>query len=310
MSRRTGLILIVLLVFGLQSAFAQYHLPEPVFHEDRVVPARDLLVERSDSLPRDVLYLWDYIPAHIHEPMIFLPLFTLASAASSDADAPEIPHNIRNNRYYLESIRLTKLAQNAYAEGDYDASNEYAAEAVRYAQLSDEYVEAQLKIKETNDTIAAARERLEWADSSGAAEENPAEYAEAQGFFAASIAARSAEEWDVAIEAANNVINILAYAEAPASTVEASTVEAPDGNALPATYTVRTWASSRDCLWNIAGRPWAYGDPFKWKLIYDANKSKMPETGNPDLIHPGMVLDIPSINDEARQGMWEADKTY
>jgi len=308
MSRKTGLILIVLLVFGLQSAFAQYHLPEPVFHEDRVVPAGELLLEQPDTLSMDVLYLWDYIPAHIQEPMIFLPLFTLASAASSDADAPEIPHNIRNNRYYLESIRLTKLAQNAYAEGDYDTSNEYAAEAVRYAQLSDEYVEEQLKIKETNDTIAAARERLDWADSTGAAETNPAEYAEAQGFFAASIAARSAEEWDVAIEAANNVINILAYAEAPDA--KASDGNTPDGNALPATYTVRTWALSRDCLWNIAGRPWAYGDPFKWKLIYDANKSKMPETGNPDLIHPGMVLDIPSIKGEARQGMWEADKTY
>ena len=300
MSRKTGLILIVLLVFGLQSAFAQYQLPEPVFREDRVIPAGDapLLLAQPESPPMDVLYLWDYIPAHIHEPVIFLPLFSLAAAASSDADAVEIPQNIRNNRYYLESIRLTKLAQNAYDEGDYDTSNEYAAEAVRYAQLSDEFVETQLKIKETNDAIAAARQRLEWASSSGIAGKYPAEYEEAQGFFTASIAARNDEEWDDAIEAANNVINILAY------------VESPGGKALPARYTVRTWASTKDCLWNIAGRSWAYGDPFKWKLIYDANKDKLPEANNPDLIEPGMVLDIPSIKGEARQGMWEAGKTY
>ena len=268
MSRKVCLMLIVLLVVGMQSAFAQFILPEPVFHYTA------------------------------YEPMVFLPIMTLAAAASSDAEGVEIPQNIRNNRYYLESIRLTKLAQNSYNEGDYDTSRDYASEAVRYAQLSDDFVELQLKIKETNDTIAIARQRMDWASSSGADKQYPAEYAEAQGFYQASLAARNAEQWDSAIEAANNVINILAY------------IEAPGGGALPSRYTVRSWAVSKDCLWNIAGRSWAYGDPFKWKLIYDANKDKMPEANNPDLIHPGMILDIPSIKGESRKGMWEAGKSY
>jgi hypothetical protein len=246
-----------------------------------------------------LFYLWDYIPANIHEPVIFVPLYSLAASASSDAEPVEIPHNIRNNRFYLESIRLTKMAQNAYDEGDYDSSRQYASEAVRYAQLSDEYVMQQLKIKETNDSIAVAKQRIDWAASSGAADSYPAEYAEAQGFYEASLTARRAEEWDTAIEAANNVINTLAFIEAP-----------PDSKTLPGRYTVRPWATAKDCLWNIAGRSWAYGDPFKWKLIYEANKDKMPDANNPDLIEPGMVLDIPSIKGEARQGMWEAGKSY
>jgi nucleoid-associated protein YgaU len=222
------------------------------------------------------------------------PLF-----AQYESSGQAVPSSIRNNQYYLESLRLAKLAQDTYEYGDYDASAEFAREAIRYARLSDEYVAFQLKKKEANDAIAAAKARLDWAASSGAANQYPAEYGEARGFYAESLSAWAAEEWDDAIAAAHKVVNLLAY------------IKVPDGAApLPAQYTVRLWTSDKDCLWNIAGRPWAYGDPFKWRVIYDANKTKLPESNNPDLIEPGMVLDIPSIKGETRQGMWDANKTY
>jgi hypothetical protein len=47
-----------------------------------------------------------------------------------------------------------------------------------------------------------------------------------------------------------------------------------------------------------------------WKVLYEANKSKMPDPDNPDLIEPGMVLDIPSIRGEFRRGMWDPGNTY
>ena len=230
----------------------------------------------------------------------------LISSAAGEADAAEtteeaaaeIPGNIRNNRYYLESIRLTKMAQNAYEEGDYDASNNYANEAIRYAQLSDDYVALQLKINEANAAIAAAAKRIQWAVSSGTAKIYSSEYNEANTYYLSSLAYRRIHDWDAAITAANNVINILAY------------IQAPDDSVLPAQYIVRTWIKDNDCLWNIAARPWVYGDPFKWKILYDANKAKMPQANNPDLIEPGMVLDIPSIKGEIRQGTWDSVKTY
>jgi hypothetical protein len=230
---------------------------------------------------------YDPLGPEFREP--FTASLMLAAAAEPDV---EIPHNIRNNQYYLESLRLSRLAQDSYNYGDYDASTGYAEEAIRYARLSDEYVALQLKIKETNDAIASAKQRLDWALSSGASKQYPAEYGDAQDYYNASLSFRSAEEWDDAIISANKVVELLAYIQAP-------------GGALPAQYTVRTWESFRDCLWNIAGRSWAYGDPFKWKVIYDANKAKLPQPDNPDLIEPGMVLDIPSIKGEARQGMWQ-----
>jgi hypothetical protein len=234
-----------------------------------------------------------------------LPVAVLATAASSDA---AVPTSVRNNKYFLESLRLTNLAQQAFEEGDYDASTLYSEEAVRYAQLSDEYVILQLKIKETDDAIAAARSRLDWASSAAvnAQTRYPNEYNRAQTAYGEAQSSRNAERWDDAIAAAGRVIDALVYLTA----APPSQPPAPAATPLPAQYTVRPWNISKDCLWNISGRPWVYGDPTKWRVLYNANKAKMPQPDNPDLIHPNMILDIPSIKGETRSGMWDASKNY
>ena len=79
---------------------------------------------------------------------------------------------------------------------------------------------------------------------------------------------------------------------------------------LPSQYTVRLWRTFNDTLVNIAARPWVYNDPAKWRILYNANKSRMPKPDNPNLINPGMVLDIPSIGGEFRQGMWDTNSSY
>jgi nucleoid-associated protein YgaU len=64
---------------------------------------------------------------------------------------------------------------------------------------------------------------------------------------------------------------------------------APAPSAQPSaakrTYTV----VSGDSLSKIAKRE--YGDAQQWRKIYDANRDQI---SNPDLIHPGQVLNIPS----------------
>ena len=37
-----------------------------------------------------------------------------------------------------------------------------------------------------------------------------------------------------------------------------------------------------------------YGDPMKWKVIFDANSAKI---SNPDLIHPGDEFVIPTLTE-------------
>ncbi|MDR2370340.1 MAG: LysM peptidoglycan-binding domain-containing protein [Treponema sp.] len=293
MSRGMGLFLVLLMIFGASFISAQPESPEPVLVMGNF--AEPEAVETAESIP--AAYFWN--PAgNLPEPLVLLPVAVLAAAGSSDAE-PAIPQSIRNNRYFVESVRLTNLAQESYEYGDYDASTNYAAEALRYAQLSDEYVALQLKINVANDAIAAAKARLDWAAANDVSARYPKEYGEARNYYDTSLSARSAQDWDTAITAASNVLYTLAFVEALERTA-----------ALPAQYTVWPWAVARDCLWNIAGRPWAYGDPNKWRLLYEANKSKMPQPDNPDLIHPDMILDIPALQGETRQGMWDAGRDY
>jgi nucleoid-associated protein YgaU len=204
----------------------------------------------------------------------------------------------------MESLRLTDLAQESYEFGDYDASTRYAEEALKYAQLSDEYVALQLRIKEADDAIAAAKSRIDWAARVGAPRTNPDEYGAAEQAYGEAVAYREEEAWDDAIAAAGRAVDLLAYIDGSMPVA----VEKPV--LLPGQYTVRPWAVSRDCFWNIAGRSWAYGDPHKWRLIYNANKGKLPDPNNPNLIEPGIVLDIPSVQGEDREGLWDVAKTY
>ena len=86
--------------------------------------------------------------------------------------------------------------------------------------------------------------------------------------------------------------------------VSANTTNQDVSTPLPAQYLVRSWELTGDCLWFIAGQPWVYDDPTLWRHLYEANKNRMPQPDNPDLILIGMVLDIPSISGEIREGLW------
>jgi HEPN domain-containing protein len=211
-------------------------------------------------------------------------------------DDSTIPSSISQNEYYLRSLELTKLALETYEYGDYDASTGFAQEAIRYAELSDEYVSVQL--------IAEAKRLLAWADKNNIAARFPNNYREGKEQYENAVDAHANENWNESIDSAMKSIEIFAAFESgrPVTTTATTTAS----GTLPRQYTVRTWRVERDCLWTIAGYPWVYGDPWKWRELYNANKDKMPEPANPDLIVPDMVLDIPSIKGETRQGMWSS----
>ncbi|MDR2922238.1 MAG: hypothetical protein LBU85_02705 [Treponema sp.] len=212
------LILLIAVIMGIQPVFAQDSGAETkildlgLASDDELIQALDKagdieLVNKEDNLTADSAVPAEKTPALAQQP-----------AAGESAD----------NEYLQESRRLAKLAEEAFAEGDYDTSARLADEAAYFAKQSDEMV-AQLL----------------------------------------------------------------------------------DGPVpLPAAYTVRPWSVSKDCFWNIAGFPWVYGNPRQWRILYNANKSKLPNPNNPNILEPGTVLEIPSIKGETRQGAWDSGKTY
>jgi hypothetical protein len=233
--------------------------------------------------------------------LIITLFFTASVFALEGENESSIPDRISNNEYYLRSLQLNKLAAETYEYGDYDASAGFAEEAIRYAELSDEYVSVQL--------IAEAKRLLAWADNNSIAAKFPNNYLEGKTQYENAVDAHSNENWNEAIDSAVNAIEIFAAFETgrPATTTTRPAATTATGT-LPKQYTVRTWRVEKDCLWTIAGYSWVYGDPWRWRELYNANKDKMPEAANPDLILPGMVLDIPSIQGESRQGIWNPNR--
>jgi nucleoid-associated protein YgaU len=224
-----------------------------------------------------------------------LPAMSLA-AAEEDAQYDPLPlsefvKGLLNNQYMVENFRLIGLAEKAYADAKYDDAVKYAQEANKYAQMSDDYVRLQIKIKEANDAIAAAQARLDSVKRAKLNQKYAAVLEKAEKTFTEALDHRSKEEWDPAKESALAVIAILS--------------EIPGAPVLAAQYRVKTWTGFKDCLWNIAAKKEIYGDPWKWRIIYNANKNKLPKPGNPDLVEPGTLLDIPSIAGEYRAGILE-----
>ena len=79
---------------------------------------------------------------------------------------------------------------------------------------------------------------------------------------------------------------------------------------LPEYYIVKPWAETKDCYWNISGRPYVYNNPLLWENLYQANKQSMPKPEDPNLIHPGMKMKIPSLTGEYRKGTYDPKKSY
>ncbi len=204
--------------------------------------------------------------------------------------------SLLQNSYYQKSLELRAQAQEAFEAGDYDAAADLAAQAQEFAQLSDEFVEEMLAKNQADDAFAAAQVRMTWALTNGIPETYPSEWSLASSRMGLATTAYEEENW----------LDVTDYSELVLDALAGLTERLP----LPRYYTVRLIPERRDCLWRIAEYPFVYGDPWQWRLLYDANKAALVNPNDPDLVLPGQVLEIPSIRGETRSGTWDPAKPY
>ena len=201
-----------------------------------------------------------------------------------------------NNTYQMLAQEYTVKAQKALDAGHFDLAEEYAVEAEKNAALSDAFIKSMMARSEADNAIAQAQERIDYAKSINADRDFPIAYEAALGYMNQAQEAYTAEEFEKAVAAAQQVMVALA--------------EIHEVIPLPKFYIVRPWAETRDCFWNISGRPYVYNNPFLWENLYEANKDNIPERNNPNLILPGMKMEIPSITGEYRDGVYSPDVNY
>ena len=207
-----------------------------------------------------------------------------------------IGESLLDNSYYKRSLELQAQANESFEAGDYDAAADYAAQAQEFARLSDEFVEEMLAKNAADKAMAAAEARLKWAEGAHIPDSYPNEWSLANDHMDMAQSAYEEENWLDASSFADQVLEALA--------------DVKEQQPWPKYYTVRLIPARRDCLWRIAEYPFIYNNPFKWTVLYEANKKTFRDPNNPNLIFPGQILEIPSIRGELRSGTYDPSRTY
>ncbi len=216
--------------------------------------------------------------------MLLLPLITVGA------------QNLQNNENYRESLRYRRLSEEAIEEGEYDKAIEYAEKSKEFSQKSEEYIKFMMAKYRANSALWKARNRRSQVRRADGDISEPGKFSEAEELIekADELFQEDAEEsFKESQEASVKAVEILDSIEPPESE-----------NLLPAAYVVRDMPGEEDCFWRISSYDFIYDDPAGWWPIYQANKDKLPEPDNPDLIRPGMVMEIPEKEGENRHGVW------
>lgn len=201
-----------------------------------------------------------------------------------------------NNTYQKQAREYSRLAQEAFDSGEYDLAVEYAEMASEYTVLSEAYIRTMVARADAQKQLNQLKTQLAYAKSIGGDVNYPNYYnAASEGYNKALTAFDAAQYEDVLALTAEALETLKGIGEV---------------TVLPKYYVVRTWKGDRDCFWNIAGRTYVFNNVWQWKKLYEANKDKLADPENPNIVEPGTILEIPSLNGEVRQGTYDPAKKY
>ena len=203
--------------------------------------------------------------------------------------------SLQDNPDYRKSLELQEQSRAAFDSGDFLEARRLAEEAKAYAEKSDLWIAEQLARYRANAARLRVRNRLREIDQFRGGESFPDEYASGRQLYEKANDEFREQRWEGSRSSADEALDVLSVI----------VYTAPERGLLPAAYVVRALPGNADCLWNIAGYDFIYGEPWDWQRIYSANRDSMPQKDNPNLIHPGMVLKIPEREGESRSGTWD-----
>jgi nucleoid-associated protein YgaU len=221
--------------------------------------------------------------------------------------------SLLDNEFYKKAQALKAQSDAALAAGDYDA-----AQAKEQFAKSDAYVAEMLGRYRANGWLQRGNELLAQAKADGKDKSSPDLFGEAAGDLVLAKAAYDGGTYEDSVDFSKRAIATLASIPKPepvavtpvVPVVPVEPVEPAGTPELPATYTVQLIPERRDCLWRIAGYPFIYNNPWKWKVLYEANRAILIDPNNPNLIDVGQVLTIPSIAGEVREGDYDYQLEY
>lgn len=218
-----------------------------------------------------------------------------------------------DNQYQKLAEAYTVRAQDAFDSGEYDLAVEYTIKAEENAELSRQYVEMMLLRSEADTQIRVARNRLVWARSIKADENFPEMYNESMSLVEQAQVAFSGEKYEEAKKLALQSMDALAGLQEmddERKRLEEEALAKARKGVYPEYYIIHDWNKTKDCFWNIAAKPFVYNDPYKWEVLYEANRGVLDNAFNPDIIQPEIKIRIPSLAGEVREGTYDPEQEY
>ena len=239
---------------------------------------------------------------------LILALAVLALALG--IGAPLAAQSLIDNQYYHKAQELLAQSEQAFNRGDYDTSTDLANQAKEQLLKSNEYIAELTQFYRANSYLSVAKDRVAYAKAIDADVHYKDAYDKAVTDVADSKTALDDKDYPKSIELSKEAIALLkdvapvVAKKPPEEPSQPATVE------LPEYYTVRLRLPLRDCFWRIAAYPFVYNDPWKWRLLYNANKDLLENPANPDLIEVGTRFVIPALGDEKRSGEYDPSVEY
>lgn len=220
----------------------------------------------------------------------------IAAAAFVIAAASIFAVSYKNNTYQKLADEYENKARIAFDAGQYDDAVEYSKKASENAALSQAYIDSMMSRYNAEEQLKLAQNKIKWAEGINAEKTFPMAYSAAKESYGNAENAFGKEDYNATQDYAKQAIAALdgVYEVTP----------------LPEYYIVRPWAETKDCFWNISGRPYVYNNPLLWENLYQENKNNIPQPNNPNLIMPGMKMKIPSLTGEYREGTYSPSKKY
>jgi hypothetical protein len=262
----------------------------------------------------------------------YIPLLIIFTVILSMMAHVAFGQDLMDNEYYQKALKFRKMAEDALAGGNYDKSYEYSEESKKNTQIASDLFAALVLKYRANSLLMQASNRIDSLENMGVSDDDQPVFDQAKSDFEVARTSFNGGEYEKSIEYSTMVLDALknmkgkpaeptvrviegaepsgeemtAVSEAPAE--ETPAVAQPAEKPLPKYYRVRLIPDRRDCFWRIAEYDFVYGDPFKWRILYEANKSDLKYPDNPDLILPGQVFVIPEQEGEAREGTWNPEE--
>lgn len=221
--------------------------------------------------------------------------------------------NFSDNENQKAGREYERQATEAMAAGDYENAGKLADLAAIEYRKSREYADAQLKKFRAANAINLAQTTIKDLESvQRVRKEYPNELAKANALLAEARTLYAEGKWEESRDKALAAIDALKGIKGTPTAEPKTAPKATDssGIVLPRYYVVVARPQDTDCFWNISKMSAVYGNPIFWQKLWKANLGAMRDPENPNLIYPGMIVEIPPLDGETREGTYDPSLSY